>query len=441
MATPAAPPLRPSRPRARASARATGRARPRWAPTNSDAAPAHRRATQRCRAPQARIGPTPPPGEGPDWCSIGRRAPRSTWRSRSSRPPPARRSAVDSRPRHQQRALEQAPGDQARQPGAATQTASLRPALPRHSPATTGCRGSCAAGRRWRPSPRWRGSCAAQIGSRTALVPNRNWGEPAWCQAAKPSPRPGMTWRARASTAPAATVDDCPTWGGDTAARGAVATPSRWIARRGGYDVHNAAARAVGGKLSTRAAGRLLSRSDAAVDLLMSHLRSAGGQSPLPYTNLRGDLPPPGDRSAYELSRARFNNASTPTRPAGTRGRPQAGAEDYPATVAKRSGRLAVADRRDGGTRGVAVQARRHQRTVRPAGLSQRSQGCTRSPATCGNTAAAGRHAINDVPLALPRRRPGRPRGQRALPPTTRVSTPARATPVSGMLTSFEMTG
>ncbi len=78
-----------------------------------------------------------------------------------------------------------------------------------------------------------------------------------------------------------------------------------------------------------------LGQEDAAVDLLMSHLRSAGGQSPLPYTKLLEIYRRQGDRAAYERTRARFNrrfNAYAPdwdTGPAA--GRPL---EDYPETVA-----------------------------------------------------------------------------------------------------------
>ena len=78
-----------------------------------------------------------------------------------------------------------------------------------------------------------------------------------------------------------------------------------------------------------------LGQEDAAVDLLMSHLRSAGGQSPLPYTKLLEIYKRQGDRSAYERTRARFNrrfNAYAPDWDTG----PSAGRslEDYPETVA-----------------------------------------------------------------------------------------------------------
>ena len=78
-----------------------------------------------------------------------------------------------------------------------------------------------------------------------------------------------------------------------------------------------------------------LGQEDAAVDLLMSHLRSAGGQSPLPYTKLLEIYRRQGDRSAYERTRARFNrrfNAYAPDWDTG----PTAGRslEDYPETIA-----------------------------------------------------------------------------------------------------------
>ena len=78
-----------------------------------------------------------------------------------------------------------------------------------------------------------------------------------------------------------------------------------------------------------------LGQEDAAVDLLMSHLRSAGGQSPLPYTKLLEIYKRQGDRSAYERTRARFNrrfNAYAPDWDTG----PTAGRslEDYPDTIA-----------------------------------------------------------------------------------------------------------
>lgn len=77
-----------------------------------------------------------------------------------------------------------------------------------------------------------------------------------------------------------------------------------------------------------------LGEEDAAVDLLMSHLRSTGGQSPLPYTKLLEIYRRQGDRGAYERIRARFNrrfNAYAPDWDAGPlQGR---SLEDYPALI------------------------------------------------------------------------------------------------------------
>jgi len=63
-----------------------------------------------------------------------------------------------------------------------------------------------------------------------------------------------------------------------------------------------------------------LGQEDAAIDLLMSHLRSTGGLSPLPYTKLLEIYRRQGDRDAYERIRARFNrrfNAYAPDWDAG----------------------------------------------------------------------------------------------------------------------------
>jgi hypothetical protein len=74
-----------------------------------------------------------------------------------------------------------------------------------------------------------------------------------------------------------------------------------------------------------------LGQEDAAIDLLMSHLRSTGGLSPLPYTKLLEIYRRQGDREAFERIRARFNrrfNAYAPDWEAG----PMSGRalEEYP---------------------------------------------------------------------------------------------------------------
>jgi len=77
-----------------------------------------------------------------------------------------------------------------------------------------------------------------------------------------------------------------------------------------------------------------LGQEDAAIDLLMSHLRSTGGLSPLPYTKLLEIYRRQGDRDAFERIRARFNrrfNAYAPDWEAG----PLSGRalEEYPRAV------------------------------------------------------------------------------------------------------------
>lgn len=77
-----------------------------------------------------------------------------------------------------------------------------------------------------------------------------------------------------------------------------------------------------------------LGQEDAAVDLLMAHLRGTGGLSPLPYTKLLEIYRRQDDREAYERIRARFNrrfNAYAPDWEAG----PLSGRalEDYPEVV------------------------------------------------------------------------------------------------------------
>ena len=52
----------------------------------------------------------------------------------------------------------------------------------------------------------------------------------------------------------------------------------------------------------------VLGQDDAAIDLLMEHLRSTGGGSPLPYLKLLEIYRRRGDREAYERTRTRFNH-------------------------------------------------------------------------------------------------------------------------------------
>ena len=52
----------------------------------------------------------------------------------------------------------------------------------------------------------------------------------------------------------------------------------------------------------------VLGQDDAAIDLLVSHLRDAGGTSPLPYLKLLEIYRRLDDRDAYERTRDRFNH-------------------------------------------------------------------------------------------------------------------------------------
>ena len=51
----------------------------------------------------------------------------------------------------------------------------------------------------------------------------------------------------------------------------------------------------------------VLGQEDAAIDLLMGHVRSSGGASPLPYLKLLEIYRRRGDQDAYERVRERFN--------------------------------------------------------------------------------------------------------------------------------------
>jgi len=82
-----------------------------------------------------------------------------------------------------------------------------------------------------------------------------------------------------------------------------------------------------------------LGQEDAAIDLLMSHLRGTGGQSPLPYTKLLEIYRRQGDRTAYERIRARFNRRFNAYAPDWDQG-PQHGRslEEYPDVVQRLQG-------------------------------------------------------------------------------------------------------
>ncbi len=90
----------------------------------------------------------------------------------------------------------------------------------------------------------------------------------------------------------------------------------------------------------------VLGQDEAAIDLLMGHVRNTGGISPLPYLKLLEIYKRRGERSAYERIRERFNrrfNAYAPDWDADlTHGK---SLEDYPGTMVKLEGLWAMPQR------------------------------------------------------------------------------------------------
>jgi hypothetical protein len=79
-----------------------------------------------------------------------------------------------------------------------------------------------------------------------------------------------------------------------------------------------------------------LGHDDAAIDLLMAHLRSTGGSTPLPFLKLLEIHRQRGDREAYERTRMRFNqrfNSVAPDWASDAKGGRVL--EDYPLTIAR----------------------------------------------------------------------------------------------------------
>lgn len=80
----------------------------------------------------------------------------------------------------------------------------------------------------------------------------------------------------------------------------------------------------------------VLGQEEAAIDLLVDHLRSTGGGSPLPYLKLLEIYRRRGDREAYERTRARFNHRFNAYAPDwGTDALEGRSLEDYPSIVAR----------------------------------------------------------------------------------------------------------
>jgi hypothetical protein len=83
----------------------------------------------------------------------------------------------------------------------------------------------------------------------------------------------------------------------------------------------------------------VLGQDDAAIDVLMGHLRSTGGATPLPYLKLMEIYQRRADREAYERLRERFNRRFNAYAPEWGRdlqlGR---SLEDYPAAISRLQG-------------------------------------------------------------------------------------------------------
>lgn len=83
----------------------------------------------------------------------------------------------------------------------------------------------------------------------------------------------------------------------------------------------------------------VLGQDEAAIDLLMGHVRSTGGISPLPYLKLLEIYKRRGDRPAYERIRERFNRRFNAYAPDWETDLQQGKSlEDYPATMVKLEG-------------------------------------------------------------------------------------------------------
>jgi pilus assembly protein FimV len=140
--------------------------------------------------------------------------------------------------------------------------------------------------------------------------------------AASPSPAPAVA-AAPAAKSPGRDVDAAFDWKTSTAVRlGGVELP-REMAVEELLDLEQQADFFIA-----------LGQEDAAIELLMVHLRSTRGMSPLPYTQLLELYRKLGDKDAYEKIRSRFNrqfNAHVPDWDAGpSQGRTL---EEYPAIV------------------------------------------------------------------------------------------------------------
>ena len=197
-----------------------------------------------------------------------------------------------------------------------------------------------------------------------------------------------------------------------------------------------------------------LGQEDAAVDLLMSHLRSAGGQSPLPYTKLLEIYRARATAAPTNAPARASTAASTPTRPTGTPARPPAArwrTIPRPSRCSKARGRRRSTRWRSSRRCCSSATTPASCSTCRPIATCWC---CTRWRATCGSTAAATAARRSTCCCRwTTRRRPRRRRSTRARARSTSARLPSddagldlesvdvEGDTALGMLTSFEMTG
>ena len=170
----------------------------------------------------------------------------------------------------------------------------------------------------------------------------------------------------------------------------------------------------------------MLGQDDAAIDLLMGHIRSSGGTSPLPYLKLLEIYRRQGDRESYERTRERFNhrfNAYAPDWDSDLQhGR---SLDEYPGVMQRLQATLVESAGHDGRTRGLDVPPRR-RRAVRAAGLPRGAV-----PVFDGARPARppGRPAHRDRRAAAARQGPGVRADHGAAAPVHHAHRPGRTEP------------
>ena len=144
-----------------------------------------------------------------------------------------------------------------------------------------------------------------------------------------------------------------------------------------------------------------LGHDDAAIDLLMAHMRSTGGGSPLPFLKLLEIHRRRDQREAYERTRVRFNQRFNSVAP-DWQADPKAGRtlEDYPLAVGRIQRAWPVAAGRDGRDRSLCCSGAAPTRSCSTCRPTRKCCSCTRWRATCTRRRAA--RCRRDVDVLLP---------------------------------------